>query len=338
VQVQRSLLAHRDVAALVLRGRTTLEPERLLRQTDVDERVTALSTALVSGQWERAVLESDAMREDWALLTRQLLERSVGVAESEQAHRLLMEQTLQVIDLVADGSALHARGGDGSTGPALAVARALPRLTTEIAALAPAPDEGEGVGPPRGLDAAEAGLARTLGALNAALERPQSADKLLADRSATAGAAADRYFRLLRTQPGPEAQAAGVAALRAQFNLYTAAHRAAAAQLEARAAAVAHRRAQLLALMAGLLVLALGLGWRLAQALRAPAPAAPSAPGAVAAPDAADAAEGAAAPTGQTRLREEAHRLMQRLRDGPATRSEPAAAPRQRLPSPPPER
>src|SRR5688500_16916132 len=90
VDVQRGLLAHRDAAAQGLDGRDNFEPERQVRQGEVDERLTSLSATLVSGPWQRAVGEADALREDWLSLARNCAGRKVAVNESEQAHRLLI--------------------------------------------------------------------------------------------------------------------------------------------------------------------------------------------------------------------------------------------------------
>lgn len=122
VDVQRSLLLHRDVAGRVLRGRATLEDERRVRQGEVDDTVAALALALVGGGWELAMRESDALREDWSLLARRLLERSLNASQSDQAHRLLVEQSLQVMDLLV--SANH--GTHAAVLQALAMARSMP--------------------------------------------------------------------------------------------------------------------------------------------------------------------------------------------------------------------
>lgn len=275
VDVQRGLLAHREIAALVLNGRQVLEPERQVRQGEVDDRLTTLAVALVSGQWHRAVGESDALREDWLMLARQFGTRSLAAGESDQAHRLLIEQTLQVIDLVADAGAPHAAASVQNLQPTLAVAHALPRLAWQLEQLSQpaAPPLPEDPARQRELANAEAGLARTLGMLNAALvTEPHPA---LADAGATAGAAADRYFHLLRnTRPdaGSEQQselrrAAHVAA-GAQFELFQKAHADAAEQLTVQVDAAQLRRGRLVVAMATLALMALLLATGAYRSLR----------------------------------------------------------------------
>lgn len=258
VAVQHSLVTHRDLAGRVLRGQTALEAERLSRQGEVDERVAQLAGALVVVATERALEESHALREDWALLARQIQQRQVSAPESDLGHRLLVEQTLQVIDLVADASGL---GRDRDAGAALLASmmtRSLPRLAAEITALAPAgvathaTDE-------RQMAATEAALARSLGRLNEAIEQSAVPRPLLAAATAEAGAAADRYFNLLRQHPDADATLAGQAAVQAQFRLMDATRDVLTETLSARVAEARTARDVMVAVMGVLALLAVGL-------------------------------------------------------------------------------
>lgn len=100
VDAQRSLLAHRDAAGQVLRGQPKLEPLRRVAQGEVDDRLLALAVALDIGPWERAMQESDALRGGWSLLARRVIERSLRAEESDDGHGLLIDQTLQIVDLL----------------------------------------------------------------------------------------------------------------------------------------------------------------------------------------------------------------------------------------------
>ncbi len=108
VAVQRGLLAHRDAAAQVLAGRAELEDERRVRQGEVDDRLVALAVALAGGPWEHAVRESDALREDWSLLARRVLARELKAGQSDEQHRLLVEQALQIVDILDAARSRHA--------------------------------------------------------------------------------------------------------------------------------------------------------------------------------------------------------------------------------------
>ena len=333
VDVQRGLLAHRDTTAEVLGGDQRMEPERRVRQAEVDERLAYLAVALTTGPWDRAVRESDALRDDWLLLSRDLMAGRVEAAESEQAHRLLVEQTLQVLDLLADASTPRAQrqGGDG-TAMAWSAALALPRLLAQVAALPVTATAGDTLASGRELIAAEARLARTLGSLNTALERPQThpapGAAALAEAGARAGAAADQYFQRLRTPStgSTDLRQAANAALQAQFALFDGVAAATRHGIDERLAEIAQRRRLLLAALGVLSLSCLLLVLQLARGLRAldrppvPPPATPS-------------------PTSD---RMQAQRLMQRLRQGEDdntpgrqgadAEAAPAAAPQPTLP------
>ncbi len=319
VDVERSLIAHRDLAAKVLRGQKELEPERRTRQAQVDARLRVLGTALVFGAWDRAISEADALREDWTLLASEVQSRSISPIESDQAHRLLLEQTLQVIDLVGSNHSAQASADSDLAQPTEAVARAVPRLAMQISGLA----AGAASGAPdpltqrRDLAAAEAALARTLGRLDAALGPNATPHRELADLGATAGATADHFFELLRTKPAlPEAtHEAASTALAAQFKLFDAAQATLGGSLADHIGKL-HRQREGLVLALGLLAagaafLAAGLARQL-QPLPAAAREGDDAP-----------SERRAAPSG----RELASELMLRLRAGETPGRTPEAEP-----------
>ena len=135
VGVQRALLAHRDLAALVLTGHDKFEPERRDRERDVDQQLSALASTLRSGRWLPAIEEADALRADWRLLADNCAGRRLAAGESHQAHRLLVEQTLQIIDLL-DAAGVPQPTAAGQAQPtALAAAHALPRMAWKLALL-----------------------------------------------------------------------------------------------------------------------------------------------------------------------------------------------------------
>lgn len=121
VALQRSLVAHGDVANAVLQGRPKLEPLRLQRQAEVDRRVEDLGRTLSVGVWERALDEAHALEADWVLLARQVATRSISAEHSNLAHRLRVEQALQVMDLL---SLALAPGGQDMSGVARVAALA----------------------------------------------------------------------------------------------------------------------------------------------------------------------------------------------------------------------
>lgn len=101
LQLQRSLLGHELAAARVLSGRHALEPERRLRQAEVDSSLWQLKGTLSAGLWAKALLEAQALERDWKKLARLCLLRQLDVQTSHDSHRQLIEQLLLVTDLVA---------------------------------------------------------------------------------------------------------------------------------------------------------------------------------------------------------------------------------------------
>ena len=101
LQVHRSLLSHEQTAARVLSGRHALEPERRLRQAEVDGAIWQLKGTLSAGLWERALDEAQALELDWRKLARLCLLRQLEARDSHDSHRQLIEQLILVTDLVA---------------------------------------------------------------------------------------------------------------------------------------------------------------------------------------------------------------------------------------------
>jgi hypothetical protein len=101
VAVQRGLLSHSDLCQRLLAGRLQLEPERKLRQSVVDTALWDLKGTLSAGLWVKALGEAGQLTLDWRDLTHRIQSRSVDGKTSQADHRLLIEQTLQVMDLVS---------------------------------------------------------------------------------------------------------------------------------------------------------------------------------------------------------------------------------------------
>jgi hypothetical protein len=102
--LQRNLLDHADVSTRVLQGRGALEPERRLRQHLVDTELVGLQATLAAGLWTRALGEAQAMAQGWRTLTWQVAQRSIRVPAARDAHQLLVEQTVVVMDLVTSAA------------------------------------------------------------------------------------------------------------------------------------------------------------------------------------------------------------------------------------------
>ncbi|MBX3600705.1 MAG: hypothetical protein KF863_08770 [Rubrivivax sp.] len=193
--LQRALLAHRDASREVLRGHEEREPQRRVHQGEVDDRAEALAAAVAMLAPPAAIDETNELRDDWATLVRRIAARSISDGDSDDGHRLLVEQTLQVIDLVVDPLL-----GAADAAAALMVA-ALQARQAALEALAVA-EEGAGLAPAaQRLERA----AQTQAALAATLQRRQ--DDLQRQRAALLlamallGAAAAALAASLRRRP-----------------------------------------------------------------------------------------------------------------------------------------
>ena len=128
--LQRALLAHGELATQVLRGRAKWEAQRRQRAGDVDHRLGTLGKTLTSLAWQRPLEESQALSEDWWQLARAVEHRNISVAASELAHRLRVEQLLQVMDLLTVAWAPSTEPGTAALREA---ALGLPRLALQLA-------------------------------------------------------------------------------------------------------------------------------------------------------------------------------------------------------------
>ncbi len=291
VHLQRGLLAHRDIAGQVLGGHPGLEPERKLRQNEVDGRMAAMMVALATGRWDLAIGEADDLHQDWRALTQQVSARSIDPPGSDRAHRLLVEQTLQVIDLVAAAAQIERNSGTaygpGSVPAAtLAIVHTLPRLAWQTTLLAsgavadgaPSPTLADAEALRLQIGRVETSLARTLGLLEGTRQAPDVApsatrapatETALLQAGATAGAATERYISLLRRASASPAdrQEAGSAAVQSQMRLFELAHGTATAALAAQTRSTAQQRSLLLGALTALSLLALALVARLWRGL-----------------------------------------------------------------------
>ncbi len=289
VALQRSLQAHGDAARPVLQGRLQMEPERQRRQADVDRRLDDLGRALAAGLWGRALDEAHALAGDWAQLARQVASRSIGVSQSDHAHRLRVEQALQVMDLLSLALGPELPGVPGASARAAAV---LPRLAQQFAIATPAGDA--------------TALRTTVARQEQVLRSLRGMLALRADDAlAVAAAHAEQQVRHLQSalaQPETDWTGARDLAVQAQLDLLVLARNHAAQSLDDRQQAVQQARAGLAVALTALGALALMLLQNLVRATthgrRAPA--------AASAADARPRAES----------QPEAGRLIQRLRRG----------------------
>jgi len=246
VALRRSLQAHGDAARPVLQGRLLLEPLRQQRQADVNRRLDELGQALAAGLWVRAQGEAHALAADWAPLARQVANRSIGVAQSDHAHRLRVEQALQVMDLLSLALGPELPGAPGASARAAA---ALPRVAQQFAAATPTADA--------------ASLHATVARQQQVLRSLRGLLALHADDALAAAAThAEQQVQLLQqalAHPETDWPGARDLAVQAQLDLLVLARTHAAHRLEDRVQQVQQSRAALAVALTALGALALML-------------------------------------------------------------------------------
>ena len=320
VEVQRSLLVHRDLAGAVLRGASAREPERRRRQTEVDTRLSTLELALRGAFHVRATQEGQALREDWTVLSGRIEQRSLAAADSDAAHRLLVEQTLQIVDDLSL-AALDLGGLVGAQAAAwlAPVRQGLPRLSARLGLLVSA-DAGSAEAHPREFAAVQQRVTQCLADLRRLAPSAEGAPAL-SQALQQLQRQAELYFQQRRdSAPAAALQTAAAGLLDAQAAVQTLAHHELSTALAARAAAVSGQRRALLFSLAVLAVLGAALGLSL---LPPPPPGAGRRDAAARRRrfDAVDSLPPADTPP----QRSEAHRLLHKLRQ--STTPGPRAAP-----------
>lgn len=329
VVLQRGLLMHQPAARRVLRGESAVEPERAAHARAVDRHIAALDGTLSAGHSRPALEEGRALQADWHALLGAIANRTIDADGSDGAHRLLVEQTLQVIDLVAAAPAADGAMATGVAGRAPLGPR--PLLPALEAALARAGASGSDHDAPGwSPDLAEAhAIWRTV-------ERQQPGTAAAHATVEVARAEAARVLARLFAPAGPDpasppgsAQAAAVA-WQHVARWHDAERDALAAVLAAETARLRARQRETVAAGAIQSLLWLALVALLARRRRTPAPmatpmparaAGEPGPGSIAPPDPSAEAQAAG---GEHRA--PARRLLERLRR-PAADREPAPPP-----------
>lgn len=307
VGVQRALLDHQLLASATLGGQPEREAERQVQQAVVGVRIDTLHLALAQVREPEAMAEHDALREDWRMLTSRLEARRIDAATSERSHRLLIDQSIQIGDLLVGWtgqSTVAGEAGGSADLPLRAAAtsrlawQALPRLEHAIAGM--------------GTDGAAPG--ESLAVLRSSWRQVQ---RLAAGGQDPAASELERALRpWLAEVPGqheaaPAADLGALAPARQAVRAWADRAQRAAAVERARAAAQAEATLSLTTAGAALGLLAyVLLAWAVARRLRRIDPGGfPPAPQA-------EAAAGAAADASTPRS--EAARLLERLRDAQA--------------------
>jgi hypothetical protein len=261
VEVQRGLLAHRDLSAQVLRGRDAMEAPRQQRQLEIDQRLHALLSDLGVLNLVLALREAQTLRDDFVTLASQVKQRHIVAADSDAGHRLLVEQVLQVMDLSQDlGDDVTASLHDADTRLALQLTRELPRAAWQLgqagAAIEVAAAQAlrlQHVGERHGLATRHAGVS------------PTASPSALAHATQAAATSLQAWVALSLTADPQDAStdAARAHAVVAQWQLFDLAQATASQTLTRQVEAVQSRRLQTLSWILALAMLTAGLLARL---------------------------------------------------------------------------
>jgi hypothetical protein len=252
VQVQRGVLAHRDLSAQVLRGRSALEAARQQHQQELEQRMQLLVTDLDFMHLGLALREAQTLHDDFVSLATQVTERRISAPDSDAGHRLLVEQTLQVMDLAQDlGDGVTAGWQDAETRFALTLTRELPRAAWQL---------GQAGGAVEVAAAQAQRLQHLIERHGWAVRQPwaptTTASSAMAQASHAASASLQAWTALALTADVQDtaADSARANALVAQWQLFDLAHATASQSLAEQVATAQRQRLQSLA---GLLALAL---------------------------------------------------------------------------------
>jgi len=285
--LQRGLQAHRGLSGIALSGDSKAESERAAMRDEVNGHFEKVGRFMAEQGYTKQADELKAVKADWDKLNRQVAERSITAADSMAAHSELVKRHIGLLDSVADASGLSLDPVAETYFLMTAVVDHLPRLTEAVAM---ARGQGSTLLAAKQASPAERvrleQLAMQGSYLNGRAEAQivkagelSAALKKQVTGLAEAGAAAQGLFKLAHDEVINAAKLsyapadyfkAGTTAVAAQYKLIDQSINGMQELLHARIHDIEHTRAELVALMAGLALLALGLGWAITRSVTRP--------------------------------------------------------------------
>jgi len=106
VALQRQLQAHRGLSGMVLGGNAAADNDRRSRQADVNTQLAKLGKEVTDLGYTKAADAVKALQTGWAKLSDDVDNRRVAPADSFAAHTSLVEANITLVDAVADASGL----------------------------------------------------------------------------------------------------------------------------------------------------------------------------------------------------------------------------------------
>jgi methyl-accepting chemotaxis protein len=287
VSLQRHLQSHRGYSGMVLNGKSAADGDRKVKASEVTTAWTTLNKQMVDLGYTVPVESALAVKAGWDKLAQQVESRGLTPAESWAAHGALVQANITLIDQVADASGLSLDPVSGTYYLMTAMVDHLPRLAETLAMT-------RGMGAQllsgKEISAAERARlaqfaeqaqylrARAVAQIDKAVQVDDSLKGQLGSVS-TAAAESDKFFKLVEKEllsggrPGispTDYFRAGTQALDAQYKLIEETTTALETKLQERIVSTQQARNMLLAMLAGLGLLAVGLGVAITRSVTRP--------------------------------------------------------------------
>jgi methyl-accepting chemotaxis protein len=286
--LQKAMQVHRGMSNIVLNGNAGADSERKLRAGEVAKAIDQFHQQVGQAGYAKVVEQAGRMKEQWQQLQQAVDARSLPAAESFAQHSALVRQTIQAVEGIADASGLSLDPVAETYYLMTAVTDHLPRLTEYMAVT-----RGRGAGmlaakevQPADRTAlevlfaeAEYARSRAVGQMAKAVELRPDLEKALAAAKATSANEAERMLKMVRAQLLSNQKPTvtpldffntGTQAEEAQYRLAADSLKSLDELLSERIKSTEAERAKLLALLGGLALAAVGLGFAITRSVTRP--------------------------------------------------------------------
>ena len=287
IVLQQRLQAHRSAAQTLLSGNGGTGVDRQSLAAEVNKQFDSLTAELGSLGYTEAVATAKNLRGDWDKLNQQLTANNLNAEASMRIHGELFDKFFVLMDNVADGSGLSLDPVAESYYMVTALVDHLPRLAEEVDHLGVVgttqlSEKNLPLTVRTSLVMASQNIHHLQGRMQAQLHKTMATapalKPLLAAPVEVALKRADELHELAeeigesgRASRSPsEMQQMSTAAVQAQYQLVEASAKALEGLLKDRVSAIQNERAMFLAVLAGMGLLAIGLGVAITRSVTQP--------------------------------------------------------------------